>query len=170
MSYSSITIANHFIKNSVREDNILTHVKLMGLVYLAQGWHLGFFNKPLINEKIIIGHYNPYFIKLAVKIKNMQLIRNKIINIPALFGFQRLNKDTKNFLDIVWDNYKKLSSVELMLMITQKSTPWRISKSLNHNIVNESLIHTYFKNTIDTLDENVLFEPKQEILDYLKKF
>jgi len=57
--YSALTIANFFVRKGLLEKITVSPMKLQKLIYFAHGWHLAFFDKPLIKEDIQAWAYGP---------------------------------------------------------------------------------------------------------------
>ncbi len=46
-------VANELILTAYGDESRLSARKLLSLVYLAHGWHLGYHHSPLLNEPIL---------------------------------------------------------------------------------------------------------------------
>ncbi len=122
-TYNVLQIAKYFIKKS-REDknNKITNLKLQKILYYAQGWHLGNSNNPLFDEKIEAWKYGPAVPIVYQQYKNFGSSEIDIdIKEEDING---ISKETKGFLDSIWQVYGKLTGPEL-IFLTHKETPWR---------------------------------------------
>ena len=139
---SSESVANYFIQRSFNEGVPLTSMKLLKLVYIAHGWHLGYFDKPLINDAVQAWQYGPVIPDLYRKIK---MYGHMSIDAPVE-GFGVVDDgtlpntppddNTVALLDRVWQAYSKFDGIELSSMTHQHGTPW-------HHAWNENLGSKY---------------------------
>lgn len=125
---NSLAIANYFIKKALAEGVDLTPMKLLKLVYIAHGWHLGIEGEPLIGEAVEAWQYGPVIPTVYNAFKKYG---NEGIKEPAYIfeGFRIVtpmieNETTKVFLDKIWDVYKKYNGLQLSSLTHQIDTPW----------------------------------------------
>ena len=59
MSHDPKAVANYFLDCAKEDGESLTLLKLVKLVYLAHGWHLGLTGDPLIKENVEAWRYGP---------------------------------------------------------------------------------------------------------------
>jgi len=57
--YNPLAVANYFIYKSIDEGVSITPMKVLKLVYIAHGWHLGIRKEPLITEQTEAWKYGP---------------------------------------------------------------------------------------------------------------
>ncbi|MCT3721331.1 SocA family protein [Elizabethkingia anophelis] len=156
MFYNPITIANYFIFKSFEEGLSMTPMKVLKLVYIANGWYLGYTGNTLITERSQAWQYGPVISTVydAFKIYG----RNEIekIFVPSQYlqeDYQKLitDKYIVSFLDSVWNIYKKYNALELSDLTHQEGTPWSITyKSMgNRSTIPNDLIEQHYKDKID---------------------
>lgn len=129
MLYSPITIANYFLQKSFEEGIIVTPMKILKLVYIANGWFLGYQNEPLISEASQAWRYGPVINSVYNAFKGFG--GSKIDKLCLSHEYlQRelnaLNNDLyiSSFLDSVWNVYKGYSAMQLSDLTHQPNTPW----------------------------------------------
>lgn len=66
---NSEAVANYFIQKSFDTGIGLTPMKLLKLVYIAHGWHRGYFSENLINDAVQAWRYGPVIPDLYRKVK-----------------------------------------------------------------------------------------------------
>lgn len=133
--YNALAIANHFVvcarDSSVRD---LTPLKLHGLTYCAQGWHLRLSGKPLIEGRVA-AHRDGVFIP---ELREAGCWGAKALTEPVAVlrmderrGVMIEQKPTlapaapvKPLLDWVWKTYGKLPLYELSKHINVTGGPW----------------------------------------------
>ena len=159
MFYNPITIANYFLEKSFEEGVIITPMKLLKMVYIANGWFLGYENKPLINEvaqawkygPVIVSVYNTFKAYGGDMIDQMYMPTNELKQ-----EYQNLIEDvyTTSFLDKVWEAYKDFDGLQLSELTHQEDTPWsKIYNGLNTIIPNETIREHYLKKIKELVDE-----------------
>ncbi|MFZ3184229.1 MAG: type II toxin-antitoxin system antitoxin SocA domain-containing protein, partial [Pseudomonas sp.] len=65
----SESVANYFIQKSFNSGIPLTSMKLIKLVYIAHGWHCGYFSQNLINDAVEAWKFGPVIPDLYRKVK-----------------------------------------------------------------------------------------------------
>ncbi|MCC7437458.1 MAG: DUF4065 domain-containing protein [Armatimonadetes bacterium] len=71
--YDSRIVGNSFLDIALKDGTALTPMKLLKLVYIAHGWHLGIMGKPLISDEVQAWKYGPVIPKLysrALSLRN----------------------------------------------------------------------------------------------------
>ena len=72
MSYPAKVIANYFIKKAIEQnDKSLNLMKLLKLLYIAQGWSLAMFDRKIINEPIDAWKYGPVVANIYHSLKTL---------------------------------------------------------------------------------------------------
>jgi uncharacterized phage-associated protein len=150
-TYTAIAVANWFIKKYKRENATLDQVKLMLLVYFANGLHLALYNRPLVYEPIEAWRYGPVIrsLKEVFKYHGMEPITD-------LIEFtEKINSDdmlAQKLLREVFQTTKKITGVQLSNWSHKKYSPWHETlaggvENLNKPI-NNNLMRVYFNRTI----------------------
>ncbi len=122
---SAISVANEFIRLGKEEGKFFTPMQLLKLVYIAHGWMLGFFDKPLINEDIEAWKYGPVIPELYQKVKSYgrERIKNEI-STRSIFSATPLSDEEKSVIHFVYRKYGELGGIRLSMITHQKGTPW----------------------------------------------
>lgn len=151
MSYSLVTVANYFIDRAEQEGvNDLTPMKLLKLVYIANGWSLGIRGTPLFNEEVEAWMYGPVVRPLYHKVKNYR--NNPITSKLPTLSTENPTGDDEELLDAVWENYKDYDGLKLSAMTHQPNSPW--SETWEHRrlkgiIIPSSLIQEHYRNLLN---------------------
>ena len=62
MEYSAKAIANYFLELAAKHGEKVTPLKIQKLVYIAHGWHLALYEKPLVYDEFAEAwEYGPVF-------------------------------------------------------------------------------------------------------------
>jgi uncharacterized phage-associated protein len=125
MPYSAIKVANEILQLARMADppQSVTPLKLLKLVYIAHGWSLHFFERPLVNEPAQAWQYGPVVPSLyhAVKAYRASPIP---CDIEGDSDPQELNRDDAQLIQAVFKSYGHLSGTQLSNMTHTPETPW----------------------------------------------
>ena len=126
MPFSPATVANYFLERASASGQPLTPMQVIKLTYIAHGWHLGYFNAPLIGERVEAWRYGPVIDSLYHSLKRYG---NSAVQafLPAPIDEDarlRVTGNTANLLDHVWQRYGRLSGPQLSTLTHQPNTPW----------------------------------------------
>ncbi len=155
--YSVNTIANYFIQKSLDSQNPaenVTHLKLQKLVFIAQGFHLAYFDKLLFIEGIKAWTYGPVVPELFDRLRTYG--RADVVD---LINFQFADNSidqiiddgtvlSRSLLDEVWRVYGAVSGGQLVTLTHQKGSPWHQVYEIDKNDFGDIpiiLIHNYYK-------------------------
>ena len=125
---SAFAVSNFFVQKSFETGIELTPMKLIKLVYVAHGWHLGLYKKPLIGERIEAWQYGPviptiyeyfkYYGAGQIESLYYESIGDKLVA-------PELKEEEKSvFLERIWDVYKNYNGLELSFLTHRTGTPW----------------------------------------------
>lgn len=126
---SPLAVANYFVGKSLQSGVELTPMKLIKMVYIAHGWHLGVYDTPLINEAVQAWKYGPVIDSVYQHFKKYRdkqvtaMAESSVdgqISIPTVGD----NSALITFLDVIWEKYKKFNGWELSDITHQQDTPW----------------------------------------------
>ncbi len=135
MPYPAKTIANYFIEKAIEQgDKTLNPMKLLKLIYIAHGWSLAVYNKPLIDETIEAWKYGPvipnvyHSVKhfgmnpIAEVVKDLDIDdqRNVVINKYE----ENFPEETKEFLGQIIKAYKENTGIQLSNWSHKPDSPW----------------------------------------------
>lgn len=141
----------------------ITPMKLLKLVYIAHGWHLGIKETPLINEAVQAWKYGPVVESVYHEFKEYgnQPIKKQATVLTVLEDDVQIitpsvdDVDSKLFLDSVWNTYSKYSGLQLSTLTHQSDSPWDIvwnkqgGKNKNGSIIPNDLIQAHYKDKMN---------------------
>jgi len=145
-NYTPSHIANYILFKAWKENNQysdITVMKLIKLVYIAYGWNLAIYNKPLFKEKILAWKYGPVIPSIYHEFKkfsHLPITRNEYSSVFDLNSgelcdvpiVEYSNRDVIKILNAVWENYKDKSAYELSKITHENDSPW--SKAWNKGL------------------------------------
>lgn len=157
MSHSPGTVANFFLDKASQEGRALTPMQLLKLVYIAHGWHLAYYDEPLISEQVQAWRHGPVIHSLYKQLKqygsgavrepvqsgSLPWVRESIVD-PRAAGL----------LESVWANYAQFSGVQLSNMTHMPKTPWSIAwhhqggQHRYHAPISDDLIKQHYQQKI----------------------
>lgn len=154
MTVSASKIANYFLQKAANERMSLTPMQVIKLVYIAHGWHLGYFKTPLISERVEAWPYGPVIDSLYHGLKKF---RNGPVTeyLPADVEMGGLGDHTRQLIEHVWAKYRGFSGPQLSTLTHQPDTPWSDAKARagafarSVPIANES-IQEYYERLIES--------------------
>lgn len=128
-TFPAIIVANFFVEKSIDEKMPISNLKVNKLVYLAHGWHLGFYEKPLIREDIEAWQFGPVVRSVYDAFKKYG---KTPITKPATTGFsdemkeigELADAETIDFLNSLWKHYRDWKPWQLSVLTHEKDSPW----------------------------------------------
>lgn len=157
MAYDSRAVANYFLKGAQDRGLSLTPMHILKLVYIAHGWHLALYDRPLISDRIEAWSYGPVIPALyhAVKRFGNQEITAAIseLQIEKLkreeFGV-KFDGPTRQFLDRILEVYGNLEAFQLSSLTHAEGTPWHSINIIEGGValgpgIPNNLIQEHFK-------------------------
>jgi len=147
--YNCFDIAKQFLKFADEEGRGLEPMKLLKLTYIAHGWYLGFYNKPLIKNSVQAWKYGPVIPELYHVTKRFGS-RNVDLETVELYSDNKLNESDQNFIKTIWNTYKNFSGLDLSSMTHMKNTPWEESfePNLQYKTISNDVIREHYKKLI----------------------
>lgn len=154
--YSAKAIANYFLDKGDVEDVDITPLKIIKLVYIAHGWHLGLKGEPLIADKVEAWDHGPVIPELYHEFKHYgkSPIRGRAYEeVLASIRYDPVidSSHVEDFLDEVWGEYGEVEAWELSAMTHQPHTPWDITRKKNkfrfkmNPIIENDLIEKFYR-------------------------
>lgn len=128
---NAVVIANYFVKKALADGFPVTLMKLVKLVYIAHGWHLGLTtpSQPLLSEGVQAWKYGPVVPSVydAFRVNGS----SNVTELAATVGpdgrmvYQAVaDPGLTQFLDAVWERYKRFDGLQLSALTHQQDTPW----------------------------------------------
>lgn len=122
--HSAIKIAKIFVDKANATDGgcaDMTLLKLMKMTYIAHGWMLGIYKKPLISEDVEAWQYGPVIPELYRETK--QFGRNPVTSLPEDYTVD-LSENEESVVDQTYENYKSFTAGQLVTLTHERGTPW----------------------------------------------
>lgn len=157
--YSAIQVARQFISFANNENIEITPMKLLKLVYIAQGVHLATHESPLFEEDILAWDYGPI---VDVVFNQYKDYGNKAIYEPA--GSQEIKNDLEVLKELkaTWDYFKKWSAIQLSSWSQLQGSPWQVvwdnseGQPLKVKVIPLEEIKAYFEREVIKVPQQVV--------------
>lgn len=116
-------VCNFLINKGVDENRPITNISLQKMLYFAQGFHLAEKEEPLFDEDIYAWKFGPVVREVYHEYK---YFGNNYISRPTFsLEFTRpLSAQSKNFLQDIWNSFKRFAPFTLVEMTHRKGSPW----------------------------------------------
>lgn len=162
---SALQVANKIIESGKSQNppQYYTPMQLLKLAYIAHGWMLALFNRPLFNEKVEAWKYGPVIPELyeAVKHYKANPVKELTVNSNDVFDIQE-----QGVIDYVINAYGHIDGITLSQITHAPNTPW--SMTYDHvdwgNEISNNLITNHYKLLLDDL-KNKAKQKKAELED-----
>lgn len=139
MAHDARAIANEFIRRARRDGMALTNMQLQKLPYIAHGWSLALFGRPLItNEAAQAWKYGPVYPSLydSLSLYGSGAVTDVIHENDRIIGAQERGEPVTAdltwrdvaFLNAIWEKYRGLTAWQLSDLTHQDGTPWSLAR------------------------------------------
>lgn len=138
-AYHPVAIGNYFIALGRQEKIKINLLKLIKLVYVAQGFHIALTGKILMDEAPEAWKYGPMVPTIFYTFRNRKAPFKKpahILNEHTYQGWVRpdINEDdnaTREILNWVWDIYKDFNADQLSTLTRGENSAWAEALKMN---------------------------------------
>lgn len=127
---NAIAVANYFIGRGLESGIEVTPMKAIKLVYIAHGWYLGIYKKPLLEDGVQAWQYGPVIKQVYDEFKKYG---SAPITKKGTTGFflnpdtpEVASPETRDFLAAIWERYGMYTGIQLSSLTHQTGTPWDI--------------------------------------------
>lgn len=151
--HDSRAVANRFVALAREHSEIITIMQLVKFVYLAHGWHLGFYGEPLICHEVQAWKFGPVIPEVYFAFRPQGIVvkheAEQKPGVPYLAEFSSSSREEEIIAD-VFRAYSKLSGTALSALTHEPGTPWDKARGEGLHIpIPDSEIREYYKGQID---------------------
>lgn len=118
-------VANRFLELASAEERALTPMQVLKLVYIAHGWNLALFDRPLIDQPVEAWQYGPVIRDLYNAMKGFG---GGYVHGPLGTGFgangDELTANEDDLIGQVFRLYGRMNGVALSRITHAANTPW----------------------------------------------
>lgn len=151
---SSQAVANQFLEMAEQLGLVLTNMQVQKLVYIANGFHLGFTGKPLTYDKIHAWQFGPV---IPCLYKVLQKFGNGPVT-GRLKTEDAVSDDSFAFkvIDQVWKAYGKMSGSKLSALTHLPGSPWHKTWERDENrfgVIPVEMIADHYRERLNNVAE-----------------
>lgn len=141
--YNSKDMAQYVVDRRKENNDTVTPLQLMKIVYLCHGWLLGIKGRPLVNDAFEAWQYGPVSRELYEAVRHYRSSPVTVVK-----GAKALSLDSDEFevVNNVIDFYAKFDGLRLSALTHEPRSPWDItwsSAGKNAPISNDLIEHFY---------------------------
>ncbi|WP_217568806.1 Panacea domain-containing protein [Mesorhizobium sp. GbtcB19] len=142
--HDSKVVANRFLARARERGDAITPMQLLKLVYIAHGWMLGLYGRPLIRDDVQAWQYGPVVPRLYNAIRQF---RSQPVVGPLPCPDEDLDPQENSIIDQVYDIYGPLSGPELSRMTHAANTPWQLTYRPNQFglVISNDVIEDHYR-------------------------
>ncbi|MGG8496224.1 Panacea domain-containing protein [Tenacibaculum sp. TC6] len=160
------SVANEFLKVSKNSNYELTNMKLVKLMYIAQGLSLSLLERPLFdNDHIEAWKFGPVIPSVYHEFKHFKSepITSNSVMLDSEWKFlsepSLTDEEDKKVVLLTWQLYKDVSAKDLVDLTHMPGTPWSLTYSPDQNrVINNELIKRYYDKFVVNLDKQLKLE------------
>lgn len=156
-------VANEFLKLSENTDIEMTTMKLLKLMYIAQGLSLSLLDRPIfLNDHIEAWKFGPVIPSIYHEFKHFKSepITSKSVLLDTTY--QQYSEPILSDLEdqkivlLTWQLYKNISAKDLVDLTHMTGTPWSLSYRNDQNrVIENTLIKKYYDKFVTNLDKQL---------------
>jgi uncharacterized phage-associated protein len=154
MATTARDVANEFIRLAEADGKLLTPLQLIKLVYIAHGWMLGLYQRPLIVDRIEAWKYGPVIPDLYRAMRDyggnyvtapLGAAHRITFSSPAIRPAP-LDDQERDLIRQVYERYGTKNGVQLSQLTHRSGTPWHTAweeDSMGRTISNDLIAEHY---------------------------
>lgn len=142
--HNSNKIANEFLRLAKQDGRALTPMQLLKLVFIAHGWMLGLYGRPLICDTVQAWKYGPVIPDLYRSIRHFR--NNPVTGVLATIDGTDLDEFETDLINQVFENYGQYTGIQLSMLTHQAGSPWHMVYKPNQadTVISNDLIKLYY--------------------------
>lgn len=123
--HDSRKVANEFLKLAQERGDSLTPMQLLKLVYIAHGWYLGLYGRPLIKDEVQAWQYGPVIPHLynATRKFRSQPVTGSLETRDAI----ALGDSERDIIRQTYEIYGGMTGPALSRLTHAAGTPWQMT-------------------------------------------
>ena len=151
ITVSAHAIANAFITLSEAQRRPLTNMQVQKLVFLAHGYTLGLYDRPLYFDNTHAWQWGPVTPKLY---KSLQKFGSGFVTskVPSQDFVPGEDREAWSVIEAVWQGYGHRSGGQLSALTHKNGSPWeQIWNKERFSIIPTETIGAYYRGLVETV-------------------
>jgi len=147
MQYDAKQIANEFIDRARRDGKRLSIMKLLKLIYIAHGWMLALYGRPLVHNRIEAWRHGPVIPDVYNALRPQGIYVETLASVePAT-----IDEQAKHLIDQIYDMYSKMSAFRLSDLTHVEGGPWMVASQSGGNYapIPDDLIRQHYQEKLE---------------------
>ena len=150
--HDSWVVANRFVRLAQEKGETITIMQLVKFVYLAHGWHWGYYDKPLIRHNVEAWKYGPVVPAVYHAFRPQGVVVRDMV--PTESNDADFGSDAESLIDGVFKSYAKLPYIALSVLTHKKGTPWyQVKDNGYYAPIPDEVIRDYYTNKVQAKDK-----------------
>ena len=154
--YPSTAVARVFLDLARSENKDLSHLQVMKMTYMAHGFSLAIFRRPLVSDPVEVWRYGPVFPSLHEKMTEcgagpMQIVSSLPVEEGEVDDGLARDSEQMELIAAVYHRYKQYGGAALSAMTHRPETPWNkvISDFARGVRITNDSIQRYYSSMIE---------------------
>lgn len=122
-TYDARTVANWFIARTRQDGQVLTIMAILKLIYIAHGWHLEIYGRPLFNNRIEAWKFGPVVRDVYGSFRKQG---ERVVKKVRVWGVCKISERQAKFLEGVFEIYGNMGAKKLSSLTHVSGGPWDI--------------------------------------------
>ena len=143
-------VANWLIDKAIKDENPLTPLQIIKLVYFAHGWTLAFFGRSLFRQPVAAWRYGPVIADVYYALKHYR--GNPVDHVIPGIPEAEFDAGETDVLEQVYEVYGDFSGLRLSALTHHDGSPWdkTFSRKFRRKpLIDNDLIRSHFKELAD---------------------
>jgi uncharacterized phage-associated protein len=149
MPVRALVVANEFIRLARADGRSLTPLQLIKLVYIAHGWMLALYQRPLILDDVEAWKYGPVIRDLYHSMKKYG--GGSVTDTIPVGPTDQLDDEERDIVQQVYEAYGRFTGIQLSQMTHKFGTPWHQTWTADNqnDVISTDLIAEHYRRMAD---------------------
>jgi uncharacterized phage-associated protein len=143
---TAIEVADYILNKAKSNNDTVTPMQLLKLVYLCHGWMLGLYGRQLVSDEVEAWQYGPVIRSLYEKVR--QFKSNAVEGPLSQKTEVVFDAAERSIMDQIYTHYGQYSGPSLSRLTHKEGSPWHKTWTLEgkNSIISNDIIEDYYRN------------------------